>query len=99
MNDPVWIIWELLLQSAKEDTNINTCILALLNLYCLKFTQSSKNKRKYILYLAIELLTNNPSLTIDIINGNSKEQIETVCKNINKVYNKINLHCVTEEEL
>lgn len=94
INDPVWIIWELLLQSSKEDPNINSCLLALLNLYSLKFTQSSKNKRKYILYLAIELLTNSPSLTIDIITDNSKEQIETVCKNINKVYNKISLHSI-----
>ena len=90
LTDPIWIVWDLLLQFSEDNLHVHECIQALLNLYCLKFTQSSKNKRKYILYFAMELLMNEQSLYIDIISENSKEQIATVCKNINKVYNKIN---------
>jgi hypothetical protein len=90
--DPIWIIWELILNnsgnSVSADDKIKTKILnSILKLYCLKYTPGVKKRRRYLIYYAISILTEKYDTKVDIIKD--KEIVETVVKKINAVYKQI----------
>jgi len=88
--DPIWILWEIILQnSEKKDKISNKIINSLISLYCLKFTPGVKKKRRYLIYFAISILTEKFDSTIEIIQSQNKEIIENVIKKINSVYKQI----------
>lgn len=78
----IWIIWDILLFYSKKNNHIHEIMKSLLSMYCLKFSEGIINKRKYIFYFALSLLTNDFDNSIKIY-----ENINV----INKVKNKINL--------
>ena len=87
-NEVIWMIWELLLIiGEKKSSQIKNIVLALLDLFCIKYTTSSKNKRKYILYFAVSLLTENVNLDIPLYSDNSI--IEKVKSKINIIYKQV----------
>ena len=86
--DPVWILWDLILyEGVKKPKIFMKIINSLLDLYCLRFTPGVKRKRRYILYFAISLLTENVNLNIEMIED--KTIIDTVVKKINQVYKQV----------
>lgn len=86
MNDFIWMIWESLITRSKEKNNIiyNKIILSLLNLFTIKYTNSCKRKRKYLIYFAICLLTENIDFNIPVISN--KQILDNIISNINVVY-------------
>ena len=60
-----------------------------MELFSLKYNYSIKKKRKFILYFAIELITQEPNFQIDIINDSTKSTVEGVLNNLHKVYKHI----------
>ena len=61
--------------------------MALLDLFCIKYTTSSKSKRKYILYFAVSLLTKNVNLDIPLYANAAI--IEKVKAKINIIYKQV----------
>lgn len=62
---------------------------SLLNLFCLKYGPGSVKKRKFILYFAVSLLSENVDLQEDIVREKQKEIINNVTKKINCIYKQI----------
>lgn len=84
----IWMVWELLIKAAeKKSPQIKSIIEALLNLFCMKYTPASKNKRKYILYFATALATKNVDLSIPLYSNNTV--IEKVKAKINIIYKQV----------
>jgi hypothetical protein len=70
MSDPIWLLWEVL--KGRCRTEEETIINALLDLFSIKYNFTQKKKRKHLLYLGIELFTENPSLKIPIVHQSDK---------------------------
>ena len=86
--DIIWIVWELLLHySHKKEKICHTIIEALLKIFCIRFTSGSNKKRRYILYFAVSLITENINYGIKVFD--SKEKIENVIKQIDVIYKQI----------
>lgn len=85
----IWLIWDALINESKNQKLpiYNKIIKALLNLYCIKFNPGIKKKRKYIIYSAINFLTENINLNIPLIE--SKELTENIVSKINIIYKEI----------
>ena len=87
-NDPIWIVWELLLRKSDEKgTAITKIITSLLSLFCIRFTPTSKNRKKYILYFALSLLIEYTDLTIPL--HKDIAVIEQIKKKINIIYKQV----------
>ena len=87
-NDPIWIVWELLLHySYKKSKICHSIIEALLKLFCIRFSVGTKKKRRYILYFAVSLITDNFNANIKIYEN--KEIIENVTNQIDIIYKQI----------
>jgi hypothetical protein len=86
--DPIWIIWEIILQQSPEKDNIKSKILnSILKLYCLKYTPGVKKRRRYLIYYAISIITEKYDTKIEITKD--KDLVETVVKKINAIYKQI----------
>ena len=97
--DPIWIVWELILGQTKlqqTQTQAQTHALdpltskimqSLLKLYCLRYTDGVKKKRRYLIYFAICLLTEPVIMTQEMVTN--KDTIETVVKKIDTVYKQV----------
>ena len=84
----IWMVWELLgTISEKKSSQIKNILLALLDLFCIKYTTSSKGKRKYILYFAVSLLTENINLDTPLYSNAAI--IEKVKAKINIIYKQV----------
>jgi len=95
--EPIWIVWELLLNisdgTAAIDENIaggtatlqQKVIQSLLNMFCASY--SVPRKRKYMIYIAVSILTE----TIDYEQAllNEKQIVESVIANVNDIYLRI----------
>jgi len=87
--DSIWIIWDTIRKRARERNNetIIKIIDALSDMFCLRFTYSTKKKRKYLIYNAISLLTDVADLSIPI--WNDKKVIMNVVEKIDIIYKQI----------
>ena len=86
--DIIWIVWELLLEYSKVYSKIsNKIIKSLLELFKIKYTNTTKKKRKHVIYFAISLLTER--IDYDIPISDNKEEIEEIMKKINTIYLQI----------
>jgi hypothetical protein len=89
--DPIWIVWELILTQARSQVGLEPVtgkiMQSLLKLYCLRYTDGVKKKRRYLIYFAICLLTEPVVLTQEMVSN--KDLIETVVKKIDTVYKQV----------
>jgi hypothetical protein len=89
--DPIWIVWELILDQTRTqpalDPLIPKIMQSLLKLYCLRYTDGVKKKRRYLIYFAICLLTEPVVMTQEIVAN--KDTVETVVKKIDTVYKQV----------
>jgi len=86
--DIIWIIWDTLLkESEKTNPLIKKIITSLLNIFCLKYTNSCAKKRKYILYYAVALLTEPVHLEEEIVKD--KEKVAAITAKIDYVYKQV----------
>ncbi len=88
--DIVWMIWDAILKETETRMNIiQKTIKSLLTLFCLKYSRGTFKKRKYLIYFAISLLTENVYFTEEILKQESKGKVTNVVKNIDLVYKQI----------
>ena len=93
--DPIWIIWEIILKecSKKQNKLITKIINSLLEMFSIKYTNSVKKRRKFLIYFAICLLTEPVDLDIEIITN--KPQLDHIIKKISAVYKDVKKNEVT----
>jgi hypothetical protein len=86
--DTIWIIWDIILHECEKHNPLVKKILnSLLDIFSIKYTSGLKKKRKFIIYFAINLLTENVDLNIDIIVN--KTHVDSVMKKIGLVYKDV----------
>jgi hypothetical protein len=87
-NEIVWILWEAMLNISIEKGKLCEKIVdSLFNLYCLRFSQGVKRKRRFIIYFTISLLVNNIDDRLHI--SQNPEGLEIIKTKLNKIYEKI----------
>ena len=107
-HDIIWIIWDILLyygNSSLTNRTYNICdtsnngeikykiIISLLELFVIKYNNSVKKKRKYIIYFAFALLIENSNINSAIITY--PEKIEAIVSKIDTIYKEIKKNEVT----
>lgn len=86
--DIIWIIWEILLDIANNMNTLTYKIMeSLLKIFSIKYKPGTKKKRRYILYFAISLITENVDYTIEMISN--KNNIDVITSKIDVIYKQI----------
>jgi hypothetical protein len=87
--DIVWLIWDALFHYVKELGNLflERTMTSLFTLFSLHYTNACGKKRRYILYFAVSLCTENIDTSVDMISD--KRIVELAIKNINDIYSQI----------
>jgi hypothetical protein len=86
--DFIWIIWDIILRrSTFLKNDIEKVVKNLLDLFIIKYNPSCKKKRKFIIYNAILLLTENININTPVYKDNSK--IKLIKNKINLIYREI----------
>jgi hypothetical protein len=89
--DIIWLVWDILIHiSSQQDNpfNMNT-MKSLCELFCIKYTTAVCKKRRYILYYAVMVLTENIPTNIEIIEENNKPRLRSVVEKIDEIYRDI----------
>lgn len=93
--DIIWIFWEILLDfSIKKGKLYSKITESAINLFCIKYTHSIKQKRKYLIYFIITLLCMNIVLEKEVI-VSQKEEISVILTKIDKIYSQIKNNEIT----
>ncbi len=87
--DIIWFIWDAILAERDRinDVFIGKILGALLKLFCAKYTTAAAKKRRYLLYMAIETLTEQVHSNIEIVANMAT--LENVVSKIDEVYKQI----------
>ena len=87
--DIIWLIWDVLVYYVKQRKNpfIENIMNSLLNIFCIKYTTASCKRRKYLLYFAVEIMTNHVPTNIELFQN--KEVIYSVVEKIDQIYAQI----------
>ena len=84
----IWIIWDAFFkESEKHHILVQKTMKSLLNLFTLKYTVGCYQKRKYIMYFAIALLTENVNLEEELVKD--KDQVGIITAKIDSIYKQI----------
>lgn len=85
----IWLIWDILLYCANNIHNkiITKTLESIKTLFLVKYTEATPKKRRYLLYYAIELLTENVDTKVDILP--KKHLIENVLEKVDIIYKEI----------
>ena len=85
----IWILWDVLFYHCYELGNkyIEALLNSLHTLFCIKYTTGTNKRRRYLLYFAVALLTEEIPNDIELMPD--KPTIKAVCDNINLVYKQI----------
>jgi hypothetical protein len=86
--DIVWIIWDILLhESTKRDTLTRKIIKSLLNIFCIRYTNGVKKRRRYLIYFAVSLLTEKVNLNISL--NKQPALIQSIEEKIDNIYKEL----------
>lgn len=87
--DLVWIVWDALFHYIKPLNNpfLNKTMNALLTLFSLHYTTACAKKRRYMLYFAVSLCTEQANMDVELISD--KRKVELAVQNINSIYEQI----------
>jgi hypothetical protein len=88
-NDTIWILWDCLLHYATTQKSdfIKQLMQSAINIFCIKYTTAASKKRRFLLYFAVALLTENVQTNIDVITD--KKIVQNVISKINSIYKQI----------
>ena len=85
--DSIWIFWEIILDHAGEDSPTRRIVDAILALFCIRYKTSFARKRRYLIYFAINVLTDKFDLGVSMIPN--KPEVEKIVSNIDAIYKQI----------
>jgi len=90
----IWMVWEVILyqgnknpNSAKEKTMKTKVLNSLLDLFCIRYTTGVNKKRRYLLYFALEVITETYPTQAPILKD--KKKLEKVQASLPKIYKAI----------
>ena len=87
-DDPIWILWEIILDlSEKKGKIIEMINTSLLRMFCIRYTNATKKRRKFILYFATSLLTAPFPSNIPLFEN--KEKIKVIVDRCDDIYKQI----------
>lgn len=87
-HDIIWIVWDTVMSEVKTRDKLRRKIIeSLMQLYCLKYSASSKVKRRFLLYYAVMLLTENVDLRKPIVE--SGDAVHKIVHKINSIYKQL----------
>ena len=84
--DVIWIVWDIFFEYASGEIIIKI-LHNLLSLFMIKYNFSTKKRRRYLLYFAVEIITENVDLKIELMSD--KSIIKTMLPKINLLYKKV----------
>jgi len=86
--DIIWLFWDVMIHYGKKmGPFIDSIMSSLITLFCIKYTTGCCKKRKYLLYFAVELLTEPVPSHVELISD--KTMIEVVTEKIHLIYKQI----------
>jgi hypothetical protein len=87
--DVIWMLWDAIMESceARGDAFVKRVMESLLDIFRAKYTTAVAKKRRYVMYMAVELLTETVGTTTEIVAD--KAVLANVVENIEKVYRQI----------
>jgi hypothetical protein len=91
--DVMWVLWDSLIYYSKN-AKVNPemakkLLISLKELFTAKYTPGSGKKRKFLLYFAVELITEHYSLENELFTQHTKRILESVTQKINLIYKQI----------
>jgi hypothetical protein len=98
MFDVVFIIWDVIFNEVKnrKDKKLDEIIKSLCQLFCIRYTISSKKKRKILLYHAVSLLCENINYKTNVFENINI--LQTIKNKIDLIYKQIKIHEIVESE-
>ena len=84
--DVVWLLWEAMILEAGNDLFIKKLIDCLLDLFCIRYSFNVKTKRRYLIYLAIEVMTDTIRTNIPLIDAKKKVVVEKIVEKTDAIY-------------
>ena len=91
--DAIWIVWDVIFHSVTTTNKapfIEKALNGLKSLFCIKYTTASSKRRRYLLYLAVALITEPVSTSMEMIGD--KVLLGTVVSQINSIYKHVKKH-------
>ena len=87
--DPIWIIWDALFFSmSSSKCEISKKILkSIFELFTIRYTSGAVKKRKYLIYFAISIITEQFNKQVNIIED--KSVVDNITQKINLIYKEI----------
>ena len=87
--DIIWMLWDAIMESceARADPFVKRVMESLIDIFRAKYTTASAKKRRYIMYMAVELLTETVVTNTEIVAD--KSILVNVIENIDRVYKQI----------
>ena len=86
-------MWDALIYYSEQITPksqfIEMCMLSIKKLFTFRYTSGACKRRKYLLYFAVELLTEPIATNVDIMSPKCKELVEIVTAKIDSIYKQI----------
>ena len=87
---PIWLIWDCLFFYAdKKSKIIKSIIDSLFEIFCLKFTNSTINKRILNIYFAVYILNDNIDFKTNIITKKNVKNIDNILNNIDIFFSQV----------
>jgi len=88
--DIIWIVWDTLIYySERKGAFIETIMTSLRELFTHNYTTGACKRRKYLLYFAVELLTEIVPTNVEIMNPHCKEILPVITEKIDLIYKQI----------
>ena len=87
--DIIWLLWDAITESceARADPFVKRVMESLIEIFCVKYTTACAKKRRYVMYMAVELLTEYVSAEAEIVAN--KAILVNVVDKIDSVYRQI----------
>lgn len=99
----VWIIWDILMGECQQRSKLLEKIMkSLLHLFVIKYSPVCNTRRRYIMYFAVTLLTDNITLNTELIKEDDKAKINSIVGKMSNIYQQVKInevHVLENEKL
>ena len=91
--DVIWLLWDALIyysKNAKVNSELaKKLLISLKELFTAKYTPGSSKKRKFLLYFAVEIITEPYSIDNELFTNYTKNILKNVTTKIDMIYKQI----------